>query len=736
MSTPVLWGDEFVVNTTTPETQFDPDVAALGDGRWVVVWTDSSRLSADSSITAIRAQVFRADGSPQGGELLVNTTTLATQQQPSVTALADGRFVVSWTDFSETGGDTSDLAVRAQMFRADGSALGPELLLNTTTTGSQLQPVVAGLSDGSWVAVWTDGDVAGGGDTSSSGIRGQRFDADGRRLGSEFRVNTTVLNAQQAPDVTALEGGGFVVVWADSSGTGADTSFSAIRGQVYRADGGPAGAEFLANTTTTGSQFQGQVLALANGRFVVSWTDTGASGGDTSSFAVRAQVFESSGRRSGSEFLVNTTTSGSQSSPAMAALPDGRFVVVWGDGSETDGDFLSGVRAQVFLADGSKSGTEFRVNSSVADNQREPAVSALADGRFVVTWTDNSQGIISGADIRAQIFDPRTGPVTLVGEITGDDLVGTVWNDVLYGGFGNDSLAGGNGYDQLHGEWGNDTLLGNGGNDRLHGAQGDDVLLGGAGSDELWGDVGHDTLNGGAGNDAMIGGLGDDAYVVDTEADLVMESDGEGTDSVRSAHLSLDLARFAYVENAQLLGTLALNLTGSALGNGLTGNAGANTLLGLAGNDTLAGAAGNDRLDGGLDHDRLDGGSGNDSLLGGAGNDTLYGGVGRDVLNGGSGGDVFVWRTAAEAGSSMVFDVVADFAVGVDKLDLRTIDADIKSDGHQVFAFVKDAVFSGLAGELRYEKGRLQADTNGDGAAEFQIQLNGFPALTALDLWL
>ena len=48
-----------------------------------------------------------------GGEILVNTTTANDQSWPQLTALSNGGFVVTWTDESMSGGDTSGTAVRA-----------------------------------------------------------------------------------------------------------------------------------------------------------------------------------------------------------------------------------------------------------------------------------------------------------------------------------------------------------------------------------------------------------------------------------------------------------------------------------------------------------------------------------------------------------------------------------------------------------------------------------------------
>ncbi|MCA1539953.1 VCBS repeat-containing protein [Bradyrhizobium sp. NBAIM32] len=390
-------GSEFLVNATTANDQSQPIITGLADGRFVVAWIDFSQTGGDTSSWAVRAQVFNADGTPAGSEFLVNTTTASDQIEPTITALADGRFVVAWTDDSPTSG----AAVRAQVFNADGTPSGSEFLVNTVTT-SQVRPAITALADGRFVIAWDDFDAGG------YEVRAQIFNADGTPAGSEFLVNTTTASNQVEPVVTALAEGRFVVAWMDVSETGGDTSSWAVRAQVFNADGAPSGSEFLVNTTTASFQYLPTITALTDGRFVVAWTDDSRTGGDTSGLAVRAQILNADGAPSGSELLVNSTTAGNQSDPTITALADGHFVIAWTDDSQTGGDTSSwAVRAQVFDADGVPSGPEFLVNTTTAGNQVEPAITALADGRFVVTWTDASQtgSDTSGSAVRAQIFE-------------------------------------------------------------------------------------------------------------------------------------------------------------------------------------------------------------------------------------------------------------------------------------------------------------------------------------------
>ena len=228
----------------------------------------------------------------------------------------------------------------------------------------------------------------------------------------------------------------------------------------------------------------------------------------------------------------------------------------------------------------------------------------------------------------------------------------------------------------------------------VDGGNGGDVLWTAEGNDSLSGGAGNDTLDGGWGSDTMVGGLGNDVYVVDQSSDVIVENAGEGTDTVQSY---FDYALGATLENLALLGSAAVNGTGSEFNNVLTGNALANILAGGSGNDTLNGGVGADTLIGGAGDDvyvadnagdvvveaagegvdrvqaslsytlaaevenlaltgtasisgtgnALDnvitGTTGNNTLTGNAGNDTLDGRAGTDVLVGGTGDDTYLF---------------------------------------------------------------------------------------------
>ena len=251
-----------------------------------------------------------------GSEFQVNTYTSDNQQEPSVTGLADGGFVVTWMSANQDG---SSWGVYGQRYAADGAASGDEFLINTVTNDEQSYPSVTGLADGGFVVTWMSHNQDG----DSWGVYGQRYAADGAASGDEFLINTYTSNQQQEPSVTALNDGGFVVTWMSN---GNDGSGWGVYGQRYAADGAASGTEFLINSYTSNNQYDPSVTALADGGFVVTWR---GSDQDGSGYGVFGQRYAADGTATGTEFQVNTYTSDSQQEPSVTGLADGGFVVTW-----------------------------------------------------------------------------------------------------------------------------------------------------------------------------------------------------------------------------------------------------------------------------------------------------------------------------------------------------------------------------------------------------------------------
>ncbi len=324
---------------------------------------------ADAPIFTIADNVLHEAGTVRG-TIRVNSHTDLDQEQSSVTALAKGGYVVTWQSQNQDG---SDEGVYGQRYDADGGKLGGEFQINTYTPDDQDQPDVTALSDGGFVVTWKSwrGDLDG-----ARNLYGQRYDADGVADGVEFQINTETEADFWGPSVAGLANGGFVVTWSDSD----------IHGQIYSANGFAVGGEFQVNTFATGTPDDSSVTGLANGGFVVTWTSDGQDG---SLSGVYGQIYDAGGGTVGGEFQINTETEGSQFRSNVTDLADGGFVVTWMSAGQ-DGDGY-GIHGQRFGADGNAVGGEFQVNTYIAGSQATPSVTDLADGGFVVTWTSDGQ---------------------------------------------------------------------------------------------------------------------------------------------------------------------------------------------------------------------------------------------------------------------------------------------------------------------------------------------------------
>ncbi len=325
--------------------QNQPQITALSGGRFAVAFQDASLLNTGNTDSAdVRVQLFGGDGGKLGAEFVAPATSIGAQSEPAIAGLQKGRYVVVWTDSSGTGGDTSGDAIRSQVFNADGSRFGVERLVNTTTLFSQTDPTVSALANGNYVVAWSTIATDANGQLIRS-VNSQLFHPNGVAVGVEHVGSVVAGNmaGQFEPAITGLSGGRYVVTWTDVSGF--DTN---IKGQMFNANGTTHGAAFGVNTTVANGQVDASITGLADGGFVVVWVDKGAFDGTGFNPEIRAQAFHANGAPSGAEFLVNTKTVNLQQAPSVTGLADGRFVVTWEDLSGTLGDTTFAVHAQIF----------------------------------------------------------------------------------------------------------------------------------------------------------------------------------------------------------------------------------------------------------------------------------------------------------------------------------------------------------------------------------------------------
>ncbi|HIG79883.1 MAG TPA: calcium-binding protein [Cycloclasticus sp.] len=373
-----------------------------------------------------------------GAEFQVNTYTAYDQGDPSIAALADGGFVVTWQSGAQYAG--VDDRVYAQIYDANGSTVGTEFQVNTYTTNYQVAPSIAALADGGFVVTWQ----SDGQDGSGNGIYAQRYDANGSVNGTEFQVHTYTSTHFGNQSITALSDGGFVITW-DSYGQDGDGY--GIYAQRYSSDGNLVVAVDDVN----------EVLGTASDDIL-----NGTAGVDNISTLEGADVVLA---LAGNDIITLTADA------------------VWG----------SGYGAQN-VSNGSSVGTN-EIVSIEGLNRFTDVIDAGAD-IDVLTLTDGSDAFFID-----DVYSAHHSSLTLSSTTQGVDSTARLVDiEIINAGDGNDivDLTSDNfvltNAVTINGEAGNDILWGSNGDDAINGGVGDDSIFGGAGNDILTGGAGNDVF--------------------------------------------------------------------------------------------------------------------------------------------------------------------------------------------------------------------------------------------------
>ncbi len=745
--------NDFIVNNlTTADPQTEVSVTATNDG-FLVTWYSEEDDGGPGGPGAVRGRAFDFGGEPVdfGGAILdndyiINSTTENAQFEPSATRLADGRILVTWTSYDNTG-DGDPTSIRGRILEPDGSLADDDFVINSTGVGNQSAPTVAALPNGGFVVVWTSLD---GGDGSNSCIRARIYDSSGDPIGNDFVANFEGTNAQFAPSVSTLPDGRIVITWT----TEEIGITSEIRAVIFNADGngvtvaatdngdtligsdgndtlnGGKGSDTLNGLDGNDSLLGGgrdDVLNGGNGDDLLNGgadgdiidggdqtedgadtvlyfnnavgiylnlgltnTDFNASGGDAS-FDKISNVENIVG----SEF--NDTLIGDDNDNEIHALAGADTI----DGGAGDDKIMGGAGADIIDGGAGLDGVSYEFSAA---------------GVTLTLGANGAQATASGGAGSDAIGDKISNAEIVLGSNFIDSLTGNNLDNKFFGSFGNDILKGGDGNDELDGGDGADNLDGGNGDDILRPGDGIDTVTGGAGNDTVSYDVGI-TDNGGITITLGANGLqttatgafaqGDKISLVenvvgtddDDNADTIT---GNALDNIINGMSGKDVLTgggntavgdtLSY-EFSNPAVTLTLNLNGSYVGGhaegdnatgfeNVIGGRAADEITGDAGDNVIEGRQGGDTLDGGANtiigdtlsyagsdgavtivinasasgghadgdtnsnfenvlgsafDDVLLGDDFNNKLSGGAGNDHLIGGEGDDILDGGAG---------------------------------------------------------------------------------------------------
>jgi hypothetical protein len=362
---------EFQVNTYTTSSQWLAAAAAAADGSFVVVWASDRQagpaLPGSGSRFDLFARRFDAAGAPLTGEIQVSAFTTTGHNRPAVASDAAGNFVVVWRDsMSGAGG------IYGRRFSAAGEPLAG--IFPVTVERVFANPSIAVAPSGAFVVAW---DRSYGTFTNALG---HWFDASGAPVGGPFRVNAGTTGRNERPDVAFDPAGELLVTWRRQA---SDPNARGIYARRFDANGVPLGDDIPVRPQAPAPVYdQPRAASMGAGRFVVTWFE---------GHRFWARRIEGPSGQLSDFFQVNTYVAEEQTSREVDVAGDasGAFTVVWA-GHRQDGSD-SGVFGQRFDAAGARAGREFRVNAYTTWGQHTPAIAARPDGEFVVAWASTTQ---------------------------------------------------------------------------------------------------------------------------------------------------------------------------------------------------------------------------------------------------------------------------------------------------------------------------------------------------------
>ena len=212
--------------------------------------------------------------------------------------------------------------------------------------------------------------------------------------GTEFQVPSVNYGSQWLPDVSTLRDGSFIITWYSRASNLSDMF---LYGQKYEANGTKSGGQFQIDQFSS-SLFKSTIISSQiNDNFIVLWRESNT---------IQGQIFGSDATKIGNEFAINyTDVSHDMQNFTATSFSDGSFMVVWPEKEDQTSAQQIGIFAQRFNANGAEIGSKFLVNEAWNFDDRDPSVSQLQNGSFVVVWEKAVADSDDSFGIQAKLFN-------------------------------------------------------------------------------------------------------------------------------------------------------------------------------------------------------------------------------------------------------------------------------------------------------------------------------------------
>lgn len=416
--TVVLSPSDFQANTRHKGDQifslkgFGRQIAASKNGNFVVGWKDHTLSTTQHNIWSRlfdRNGTARLNYAGSTNEARINNSQSQYYDHLALAMQRGGGQDGHFVAAMAHKDSSSSVAkIRVRPFSSTGNP-SPESTLQAS--GEASVPDIAAISGGGYVVVWQERDTTNG----KWKVMAHLLDVMGKPSLSPtggvapFKVTEFAYTAlsEPAPAVAAGGNGGFMVVWREnSSGAGRGN----LKATAFASK--KQNYKELKSRVTVANLQTGEVREFGISHHVIGyaviWGDKVGYKPDNDGTCIRFRRFDYSGVPKEKEYTLNTEAPGNQDHPAVAMRDDGSLLAVWSTSHNATGDPLGGIRGRRILSNGLPTGNDISINTTTPKSQTYPAVAGQYGDAFVVAFMDRS-GVgpdIEGTGIRARVICP------------------------------------------------------------------------------------------------------------------------------------------------------------------------------------------------------------------------------------------------------------------------------------------------------------------------------------------
>lgn len=291
-------------NITFNNHQMNPSSNISDNGDIKLIWASNNGTDDD-----IKLRNYVDSTKTWSNEIIVNSSTMGNQSNPSIASDDLANSVVAWTDKNN-----SPSQINFQRYNSSGTAQGSNQTLDAPPYNRDFAKVGMSRTNGQkFMIAWTqDENFAVPPDTD---VYAQIFNNDGTAFGSSFKVNTNnSIGEQKVSHVSVADNGDFLISWVD-------LNTSKVYFRLYNSDGSVKSAiislsDAMGITDSPKHEFD------SFGNFIVLGRQ---------STLIYAQKFDTNGQKIGNVTYVDTAIGNNPeyNEISLKVAKDGSSIVSW-----------------------------------------------------------------------------------------------------------------------------------------------------------------------------------------------------------------------------------------------------------------------------------------------------------------------------------------------------------------------------------------------------------------------